>query len=98
MNNVSNDERSKSLSPRVYSAHRLSLYGSLGVLLAWLCYVIYLVVANSELPDGGEALSVVTVGLVLAGLGWAVVRIMVHFGGRLLTFLQVGAGRWIGRL
>jgi len=83
MNGFLND--SKRTSAARYSLNWLSLYGGLCVLLAWFCYVVYLVFANSELPNGSETLSILTVGVVLAGLGWATVRAILHLCARIYS-------------
>jgi hypothetical protein len=60
------------------SVPKISLFGGLTLMLAWCGYVIYLIVTNFELPDGGEAISVAGVALVMFGLGWALVRIAAY--------------------
>ena len=71
----------KSRAP--FFAHRMSFIGGLAVIVAWLCYVIYLIVTSAELPDSDEALSVLGVTIVLFALGWLAVRITHHFATRI---------------
>ena len=65
------------------SLHRPSLYGGLALLILWFAYAIFLIASSLELPDGGEALSLLAVGGVMFALGWAAVRIGAHLMNRL---------------
>jgi hypothetical protein len=65
------------------SLHRPSLYGGLALMALWFAYAIFLILSSFELPDGGEALSLLAVGGVMFALGWAAVRIGSHLMNRL---------------
>jgi hypothetical protein len=71
-------------------AGRFSLYSGLGLMLAFIGYVIYLMVTSFELPDGGEILDLAAVTLVMFGLGWAGARIGAHLISRLRVRMLAG--------
>jgi multisubunit Na+/H+ antiporter MnhG subunit len=52
------------------SVHKFSLYGGLGLMLAWFAYAIYLVVTSFVLPDSGDALDIVGVAVFMFIVGW----------------------------
>ncbi len=69
---------------------KFSLYSGFGLMLAFIGYVIYLMVTSFELPDGGEMLDLTAVALVMFGLGWAAARIVLHLINRLRLLMFAG--------
>jgi hypothetical protein len=63
--------------------HRPSLYGGLALMLLWFAYAIFLIVSSFDLPDGGEAMSLLAVAAVMFALGWSAVFVTTHLMNRL---------------
>ena len=70
-------------SPLARLGHRPSLFGGLALMLLWCAYAIFLIISSFDLPDGGEAMSLLAVAAVMFVLGWTAVFVATHLMSRL---------------
>ncbi|HLX37795.1 MAG TPA: hypothetical protein VKR29_08335 [Candidatus Binataceae bacterium] len=52
-------------------------------MLLWFVYALFLIVSSFDIPDGGEALSLLGVAAVMFVLGWSAVFVATHLMNRL---------------